>query len=49
MNIYFCDVGLNLSNISLRPTNANIKLPQNNPKTIFINPINQHEVYKIVK
>ena len=29
MNIYFCDVGLNLSNKILRPTNANIKLPRN--------------------
>ena len=48
MNIYFCDVGLNLRNKIARPTNANIKLPQSNPKTIFINPTNQFEVYKIV-
>ena len=48
MNIYFCDVGLNLSNKILRTTKANIKLPQTNPKTIFINPTNHLEVYKIV-
>ena len=48
MNIYFCDVGLNSSNKILRPTNTNIKLPRTNPKTIFINPTNQLEVYKIV-
>ena len=48
MNIYFYDVRLNLSNKILCPTNANIKLPQTNLKTIFTNPTNQLEVYKIV-
>ena len=37
-----------LSNKILRPTNSNIKLPQNNAKTIFMNPTSQLEVYKIV-
>ena len=48
MNIYFCDLGLNLSNNIIGPTYANIKLLQTNPKIIFINPIHQLEVYKIV-
>lgn len=48
MNSYFCDVGLNLSKKIIQPNNRNINLPQNNPKTIFLNPTNRFEVYKII-
>ena len=48
MNRYFCDVGLNLSKKFSQSNNKIIKLPQSNPKTIFLNPTNQFEIKKII-
>ena len=48
MNIYFCEVGANLSKNIKQPSNVCVKPIVRNTKTIFIRPTNTVEICKII-
>ena len=49
MNNYFCEIGEKLSRkVNLAPTD-NIKLPKENPNTIFLEPTYANEIIRIIK
>lgn len=49
MNNHYCKVGETLSKNIKKPPDKNLKLPTENPKTIFVTPSNYKEIEKIIK
>ena len=48
LNNYFCGVGKNLYSKIKMPANKKLKLPNQNPNSIFINPTDKYEIINII-
>ena len=48
MNQHFCDVGIKLKDKIISPDNLELKLPDMDSKSFFMNPTNHQEVMKII-
>ena len=48
MNIFFSNIGQELSDKIQTPNNAQLKMPASNPKSIFLYPTDYHEITNII-
>lgn len=48
MNKFFCEIGQKLSDDIVKPSNAELRLPDMNPNSIFLKPTNTNEVKSII-